>query len=37
MLRDKDLESIAEARQIVESAYAAFQKFEYFTEEQTFT
>ena len=33
-MRDKDLESIQEARNLVEIAYAAFQKFEYFTEEQ---
>ena len=31
---DKDLESIQEARDLAQSAYAAFQTFEHFTEEQ---
>jgi acetaldehyde dehydrogenase (acetylating) len=31
---NEDLESIQEARRLVEAAYTAFQKFEHFTEEQ---
>lgn len=31
---DKDLESIQEARRLVKAAYAAFQQFEHFTEDQ---